>query len=311
MGSFANSLHVRSDSAEAVTHEIHAVLKNRGFQPGDVPAELDPRRLDPSVRALRVAKARNGWVGVLDSDLMGLLTLAQELSSRLQTHAICVMVNDSDSWHYELFHKGREVDGFDSPGSSPLLDLDELPDDMLEMPDASELAEAMEAVMEQMPALADLLQSLLPPEMQEIHQKIADGTATPDEAEQFSAWSRELASGTAFDFDEAAKKASAGKLPVPAADSGGNGRAASKKALEGHLHHLRSVLAPGIRPEQVREILAEKASFAEEPMADFLEVLGVNRLFARLSFQYLPEFRREEIEDEGIGFSDLLVFVKP
>ena len=111
-----------------------------------------PRIMVLQIRTLCVAETRDGWVGVLDSDLMGLLTLAQELSSRLQTHAICVMVNDSDSWHYELFHKGREVDGFDSPGASPLLDLNELPDDMLEMPNADELAEAMEAVMETMPA---------------------------------------------------------------------------------------------------------------------------------------------------------------
>lgn len=309
MGSFANSLHVRSDDTESVSRGIRQILEKRGFRFADDPPELDTKSLDPSIRALHVAETQEGWVGVLDSDLMGLLTLAQELSSRLQTHAICVMVNDSDSWHYELFHKGREVDGFDSPGAPPLLDLNELPDDMLDMPDADELAEAMEAVMETMPALADLLQSLLPPEMREIQQKIADGTATSEEADAFSRWSQELAAGAASEFGEATKK-SANDLPVAAADSDGNGQAASKRQLEGHLHHLRPLLASGSQPDRVKEVLAEKATLAEEPMADFLEMLGVSRFFAQLSFQYLGEFSVDEMQGEGITFRAPLVFVK-
>ncbi len=310
MGSFANSLHVRTDDAESVAEGIREILKNRGFRGAEDASKLDTADSDPSQRVLQVAEARDGWVGILDSDLMGLLTLAQELSSRLQTHAICVMVNDSDSWHYELFHKGREVDGFDSPGASPLLDLTELPDDMLEMPDATELAEAMEAVMDQMPALADLLQSLLPPEMREIHQKITDGKATPEEAEEFSRWSRELAEGAATEFDDATKKDEGDDLPVAATDTDGNGQAASKQQLEGHLHHLRPLLAAGVKPDRIKEILVEKATFAEEPMADFLELLGVSRFFAQLSFQYLQEFTSEDMQDAGIGFRAPLVFVK-
>jgi hypothetical protein len=310
MGSFANSLHVRTEDTGSVADEIRKILKNRGFQVTHDPPRLDAEDPGSSVRTLRVAEARDGWVGILDSDLMGLLSLAQELSSRLQTHAICVMVNDSASWHYELFHKGREVDGFDSPGSSPLLDLTELPDDMLEMPDADELAEAMEAVMDQMPALAELLQSLLPPEMREIHQKITNGTASAEEADEFSRWSRELAEGAATEFDEATRKNTDADLPVAAADSDGNGQAATKQQLEGHLHHLRPLLASGVKPDRIREILVEKAAFAEEPMADFLEMLGVSRFFARLSFQYLQEFTPEEIQSEGIGFQAPLIFVK-
>lgn len=309
MGSFANSLHVRTDDLESVARGIREILENRGFRLGDDPPKADTQDHGPSVRTLCVAETRDGWVGVLDSDLMGLLTLAQELSSRLQTHAICVMVNDSDSWHYELFHKGREVDGFDSPGASPLLDLNELPDDMLEMPNADELAEAMEAVMETMPALADLLQSLLPPEMQEIHKKIAGGTASPEEAETFSQWSRKLAEGAAFEFSEASKKP-AGELPVAAAETGGNGQAASKRQLEGHVHHLRPLLASGVKADRVKEILAEQAAFAEEPLADFLELLGVSRFFAQLSFQYLGQFSDDQLQGEGLAFLPPLVFVK-
>ena len=45
-------------------------------------------------------------------------------------------------------------------------------------------------------------------------------------------------------------------------------------------------------------------------MADFLETIGVSRFYAQLSFQYLAEFNREEIEGEGIGFREPLIFVK-
>ena len=311
MGSFANSLHVRSDDADAVSNEIRSTLGRFGFRPAEDPSDLDPDNLEPSVRVLQVSEASCGWVNILDSDLMGLLTLAQELSSRLQTHAIAVMVNDSDSWHYELFHKGHEVDGFDSPGAAPLLDLNELPEDMLEMPDADELAEAMQAVVETMPGLADLVNSLLPPEMREIQKKITNGTATPEETQKFNTWSRELAEGAAFDFGSATKKPDDGDLPVAASDSDGNGQAATKQQLEGHLHHLRPILASGVQPEKVKEILAEKAAFAEEPLADFLEMIGISRFFAQLSFQYQAEFSSEEIEDHGITFRLPMVFTRP
>ncbi len=307
MGSFANSLHVRSNDAVSVSEGICRILENRGFRTTEDASKL-VEDLDSSVRALHVAEARDGWVGILDSDLMGLLTLAQELSARFQTHALCVMVNDSDSWHYELFYKGREVDGFDSPGASPLLNLNELPGDMLEMPDADELAEAMEAVMEQMPALAELLQSLLPPEMREVHQKITDGTATPEEAAQFSEWSQKLSEGAALDFDGTTERDADNALPVAATDSNGNGQAASKQEIEGHLRHLRPLLPAGVQPDQVKGILGEKATCAEEPMADFLEMLGVSRFFSQLSFQYLAEFSGEEIHREGIGFREPLIF---
>ena len=72
MGSFANSLHVRSDDAGAVSDEICRILENRGFCPAEDPPNLDDDNLDASVRALHVSEARDGWVGVLDSDLMGL-----------------------------------------------------------------------------------------------------------------------------------------------------------------------------------------------------------------------------------------------
>ena len=63
MGSFANSLHVRSDDADAVSGEICQILENRGFRPAEDSANLDVENLDPSIRAFRVSEARDGWGG--------------------------------------------------------------------------------------------------------------------------------------------------------------------------------------------------------------------------------------------------------
>ncbi len=120
MGSYGSSLHVRSDDARAVIAEIAKSFGAQGYRIADVDRKaLERPETRCSCRLLDVAEAENGWVGVLDSDLLGTLTLAQELSARLDTYAICVMVDGSTSWHYELFRKGRPVDGFDSPGAPP------------------------------------------------------------------------------------------------------------------------------------------------------------------------------------------------
>jgi len=310
MGSFANSLHVRSDDAEAVAVAVRESLENQGYAAtAGESGEVELTGLGTAVRCLRVAEASKGWVGIVDSDLMGMLTLAQDLSFRLQTHAIGVMVNDSDSWHYELFHRGQQVDGFDSAGAEPLLDLDELPAEMLEMPDAGELAKAMESVMEQMPGMAELFQSLLPPDMRELSEKITAGTATPEEAAKFSEWTKSLAEEAAEEFGDQFDELDA-ELPVAAKGSDGNGRAASKSELEGHLHHLRPILVEGTADEVVGGVLTETAMFAEEPMADFLELLDVHRMFASLSFDYLGELSAEDLAAEGLVFGPPLLFAK-
>lgn len=306
MGSFANSLHVRSDDCRAVVKEIAKILGARGYKITDVDrTALERPETRCSTRLLEVAQAENGWVGVLDSDLMGILTLALELSRALDTYTICVMVNDSSSWHYELFYQGRPVDGFDSPGSWPLLALDELPPDVLEMPDADELAQAIKELFDRIPGIAEMIESLLPPEMQEIHRRIVDGTATPEDAERFSAWTRQLTEETASEFGKPESP-----LPATRSEPGGNGKAASKGELEDHVRHLRPLLDAKADTKQIEGLLCEKATFAEEPMADFLELIGINPFFAQLSLQYLAEFSETAVRDKGIQFAQSFMFRK-
>ena len=118
MGSFANSMHIKCDDANKVVAAISDALSREGYEATDEEPSEDGMMLGmPSqLRAMHVAEAHGGWVAVLDSDLMGAFSLASDLSKHLETHALLVMVNDSDSWMYQLYSDGSPVDEFDSSG---------------------------------------------------------------------------------------------------------------------------------------------------------------------------------------------------
>src|SRR5262249_35786827 len=63
-----------------------------------------------------IYRPRNGWIGILDS--VPFAELGKDLSARLQTDALDVYVNDSDTWGYVLHRKGKKHDGFDSSGDA-------------------------------------------------------------------------------------------------------------------------------------------------------------------------------------------------
>ena len=131
MGSFANSLHVKCDDAERVKTTIETLLAESGWKATDeLPDEPNARfGIGSTRRALHVSAPLAGWVGILDSDLMGAGQLTADLARRLDTYALFVMVNDSDSWCYTLHRGPRQLDEFESEiGGGD----DEMPGDMEE-----------------------------------------------------------------------------------------------------------------------------------------------------------------------------------
>jgi hypothetical protein len=115
MGSFANNLHVRSDDSNIVATTIQDMLIAEGYRLTDEePDEEASWGMPSSKRAVYISESHNGWVGVLDTAMMDSIMLAVSLSRQLSTHAIYLMVNDSDSWHYQLFRNGEEADKFNS-----------------------------------------------------------------------------------------------------------------------------------------------------------------------------------------------------
>ncbi|MBS3762538.1 MAG: hypothetical protein KGZ25_04440 [Planctomycetes bacterium] len=115
MGSFANSTHVMISDGPKVVGAIEGLMEKAGYRPTEnLPAEGDVQDWQFHLRAFRIAKPSNGWVGILDSDLMDSKELAMHLSSQLGTYALTCGVNDSDSWQYCLLARGEQRDEFDS-----------------------------------------------------------------------------------------------------------------------------------------------------------------------------------------------------
>jgi hypothetical protein len=117
MGSFASSIHVRSNDTAAVLAALDACLcvELTGYvRQTDVPASLAP-----PARGLYIAHALEGWVGVLDSDFHESRGLAADLAAELDTPVLQVLVRDSHFWHYQLFRGGPDLLGSLLPTEAP------------------------------------------------------------------------------------------------------------------------------------------------------------------------------------------------
>ena len=115
MGSFATSLHVKTRDVERVAETLSDTLAQGGWRP--TPAAPDHKADWPgpsTLRAMQISAARDGWVSILDSDLMGSHALAPAIAEKLATHAIFFFVNDSDSWSYLLSDPKGAASEFDT-----------------------------------------------------------------------------------------------------------------------------------------------------------------------------------------------------
>ncbi len=195
MGSFANSVHVRSNNAASVADAIRELLRTEGYEATDEgPARSDKPGLPSQRRALHVSEARDSWVSVLDSDLMGCsLSLAEALSGRLGTHALQVMVNDSDSWHYQLYHAGQALDEFDSAGGEDGED-EEDHEALAGLTGAfagANAAEVQRVLLDRARQMQQQLQQRMPPELREAQWKwMQTGQITPEQMQEFNQWMR-------------------------------------------------------------------------------------------------------------------------
>jgi hypothetical protein len=298
MGSFAYSVHVKSTDARGVAAAAAAALREAGYEPTDQAPPLGPLTGQSEAhRGIHVADARDGWVGLLDSAIERSEELAAELSRRLDTDAVHVLVNDSDDWHYSLYRGGRQVDAFSSVG-------DEDDDGELEMTPAMErlvesggLEGLSRALGERLQQFRRQMDEMMPPEVARLKRKVEEGTATPEEAGQYVQWARRE-SGQFL----------AGFLREDGFGLGSAGQPPDEEDREAHLEQLRPLLRPGVADDRVLAVLGRHDLFAEETLKDFLPLLGIAPLYAQLSYAYLREFRQGDLEPEGIRLSQHLQF---
>lgn len=287
MGSFANSVHVRCDDAGEVVDAIQRALDAGGYERTDETLDEEATwGLSSSLRGLQVSDSHDGWVGLLDSDLMQAAGLAADLSRRLETCAIQFMVNDSDSWHYLLWRHGMQLDEFDSSGGTAgHSQMDEELAEMADlfsggMPDFEERCREMQQQMEQ----------AQPPEIREIQRRMQQGTATQEEMLAFAEWFQQ----NMGDLMGAVSQIMPGTVPFPGVQG------LPESDLRAHAEKLRPILPPDAAPDRVLEVLGRQAVFAEVVLEEFLPLVGIQPFFAFLSYSYLGECTDSDLLEADI-----------
>ncbi|HEY7315655.1 MAG TPA: hypothetical protein VH643_40375 [Gemmataceae bacterium] len=313
MGSFANSLHVKSDNAAKVVAAVRNLLFADGYEITD--EELPQEALwgmPSSLRGIHVSEASEGWVSVLDSDLMQSLSLTAALSGELESDAIQVMVNDSDSWHYQLYRRGEHVDEFDSSGGEGFVD-DEGTARMLGSMGGGSI-EDVQALMERVRQMQEQMQQKMPPEIRDIMQRLQTGRATPDETLKYSQWMGAETPRLMESFKDLMGNFSPGLGGFSPGLDAHLGRSADRDDvlthLQPHLEQLRPLLKSGVDDEQVLKALGAQAVFAEDLLQQFLPLLGIHPFYAALSYRYLGDFSPQDQESHEIRLVEHLKFKK-
>jgi hypothetical protein len=317
MGSFANSLHVRSNDLKAVADAVQTALRGEGFQPTDEELDADARwGMSASLRGIHISEPRQGWVAILENDPLSSVALAADVSRRLQTYAIQFFVNDSDSWHYQLFQGGQQIDAFDSSDEEG-----GARDEELEAIAASLAAEGLAGMEEAIRGKAQEFEAMLtagmPPEVRAIHGKMQTGQVTQPEMQKYMQWMNAEMPKRMADIQRLVGEALQGgrgqESGVRGQGSGGGGqksgpRYADDQELLTHVQRLQSLLEPGTPTDQVLEVLGRQAVFAEETLGEFLPLVGIAPVYAHLSYRYLEEFSESELASQSVRMAAHLRF---
>jgi hypothetical protein len=250
--------------------------------------EMSMQGMGGNLRGIDVSEAHGGWVCVLDSDLGAILDFTPLLAATLGTAAITVLVNDSDSWCYFLYQEGEQVDAFDSSGAlegvDGLIDLESIDPEGF----TARVAE---------------WQANFPEEIREIQLRMATGQGQPEDAAKLQNWLQtewprmmsELTGGQDV-FSELGREGA-----TEAADEEADEPLAAEDVQE-RVECLRPYLPADVTDRQVRQVLEKRAVFAEELLAEFLELLGIGGFGANLSYRYAREYGDAELVHAGWPF---------
>lgn len=308
MGSFATSLHVKANDAAAVAEALRRLLLAEGYEATEEEPERGLWAGTPSpIRAIHVSSAHEGWVSLLDNEAMSSLNLPAVLSDRLQTHAINFFVNDSDSWHYQLFLAGQKVDEFDSvPDDEEDFDEDdEEPDNVAELGASMNVADAQRMIQERALQWQQQLLQQMPPHLRELQQKWrTTGRIAPEEMQEYNEWMRSKMPNILDQVKELRGMISSQRASQAA-------QRIDSSRLQGHLELLRPLLQGNVKDSRVLGILSEKDTFAENTLDKFLALLGIASYYAYLNYAYLEESTTEDLSRKSIHLVEHLRFKRP
>jgi hypothetical protein len=320
MGSYANSLHVKTTDAERVAAGVTDLLTAAGWQRSN--KTVDDRTAWTSQgtrRGVHISAPRDGWVSVLDTDLLGAHESVAGLAKQLSTHAIFFFVDDSDSWSYLLVDPTGQVSEFESDqGADDDKDFDSSDFDDGDLVQASGAIAQLQALMRDGSVLQkfqEVQQQVLagaPPEIRELEARLKRGQGTVADMQRYKAWAlQEMPKHTAQFRSLLGEVLNVARVGPSAKSKGKSSRKrtkAQRAASKQRIDRLRPLLAPGITDKQVEDSLDKRDVFAENVLADFLPLLGISDFYANLSYRYLSGVNENELAAHNIHFIRHLAF---
>lgn len=305
MGSWANSLHIRCDDDTAAQSAIDRIMRHTGFEKSsEAPKPGEGFAINNAgTRGVILSRSCGGWVGVLDSDQIGEMSLGLALSRELRTYAIQFFVHDSDAWYYQLFHDGKCVDEYES---SDIYSDGVAEDDWTVVSvddDASQIAGATQEDLQR--RLADAQRRFMddkPAEIAAIQEKVTAGTATESEVVTFQAWLQDMSREMMKEIN-----AMIGEIT-------GQGVEPSEQRMDKcltHVSHLRPIIADGVADQAMAAALAQEGAFAEHLLAEFLPLIGIASLFANLSYDYAANFTAAQLAAGKVALQPVLAYRRP
>lgn len=306
MGSFANSLHVKCEDAARVAAAIREVLAGGWKETEAAVAREACTAADAKVREVHVSAAVGGWVSVLDSDLSHLEELTRELAAHLGTPALLCFVDDSDSWSYQLAGPSGPAGQFDS---AELPEVDEASAAAAQPSTPMQRMQALmkeDAVQDRMQEIQAQMSAGAPPEIRAAEDRIRNRQGTPADMQQVQAYALTQLPKYMAEL----RTLLGGAMTPPAAPPPPRKQRTPKEqaAQQQRLDDLRPVLAAGVTDEQVQAVLTRRATFAEEVLAAFLPLVGIERYYANLSYDYLEDSPPADLATHNIRFVHSLRF---
>lgn len=156
------------------------------------------------------------------------------------------------------------------------------------------------------------LQGALPPDIAELLSKVLAGNASGEELQRFTE-QIEDADGPGrededdieeMSFDSSAETAGEDEDDFEEDDER---QALTEQQLQVHLGALRPLLGKGADSDEVAETLTNQEELPEEPLGEFLSLLGIEGNLALLDFDALENLSDEDLADQGIKLSPLLL----
>jgi hypothetical protein len=254
-------------------------------------------------RSVCVFEPRAGWVGVMDSSLEGNIELARELSARLNTDTMLVMVNDSDSWYYWLHRDGVSFDEFDSAGGALDGDADEPSGEWLEAMENEDEEKLHQLLMSKAPQnikfpSADIG---LPFQMAALGAKVQSGQASFWERLKYRWLTAKFLFKLLTGGFSADKMDYGFDIPHTPLDD---------DALARHIERIKAFF-PKAREQELRDLLPKCRFPSEDLLRKFLAIVGLPWFYAYLSFDYLEEHSERELAGHGIVQATELRFDPP